>query len=68
MIIVNVFGLVQSYIVAYAGGRSYGVQLANSVCETHVEQKITRLELHEKQGYKAYEVWEIKKYCQEPSP
>ena len=44
MIIVNVFGLVLSYIVAYAGGRSYGVQLENSVCETHVEQKITRLE------------------------
>ena len=56
MIIVNVFGLVQSYIVAYAGGRSYGVQLANSVCETHVEHKITKLELHEKLGYKAYEV------------
>ena len=34
MIIVNVFGLVLSYIVAYAGGRSYGVQLENSVCET----------------------------------
>ena len=59
MIIVNVLGLVQSYIVAYAGGRSYGVQLANSVCETHVEQKITGLELHEKLGYKAYEVWEV---------
>ena len=42
--------------------------LANSVCETHVEQKITKLELHEKLGYKAYEVWEIKKYCQEPRP
>ena len=37
-------GRSNSYIVAYAGGRSYGVQLANSVCETHVEQKISRLE------------------------
>ena len=55
-------------MVAYAGGRSYGVQLANSVCKTHVEQKIIRLELHEKLGYKASEVWEIKEYCQEPSP
>ena len=27
-----------------------------------------RLEFHEKLGYKAYEVWEIKKHCQEPSP
>ena len=44
MIIVNVFGLLWSYIVAYAGGRSYGVQVEDSVCETHVEQKITRLE------------------------
>ena len=35
MIIVNVFGLVQSYnIVAYAGGRSYGVHLENGVRET----------------------------------
>ena len=68
MIIVNVFGLVQSYVVAYAGGRSHGVQLENSVCETHVPQKITRLEQHEKQGYKAYEVWEMKNDCQEPSP
>ena len=38
------------------------MQLANSVCETHVEQKITRLELHEKLGYKAYGVWKIKKF------
>ena len=68
MIIVNVFGLVQSYIVAYAGGRSYGVQLENSVCNTHVEQKITRLEQHEKLGCKAYEVREMEKDCQEPSP
>ena len=69
MIIVNIFGLVQSYIiVTYAGGRSYGVQLENSGCETHVEQKTTRLEQHEKLGYKAYEVWEMEKDCQEPSP
>ena len=68
MIIVNVFGLVQSYIVAYASGRSYGVQLENSVGETQVEQKITRLEQHDKLGYKAYEVWEMEKDCQEPSP
>ena len=68
MIIINAFSLVQSYIVANAGGRSYGVQLANSVCETHVEQKITKLELHEKLGYKAYEVWEMEKDCQEPNP
>ena len=62
------FGLVWSYIVAYAGGRSYGVQLANSVCETNVEQKITRLELHDKLGYKAYEVWEIKNIVRSPAP
>ena len=68
MIIVNVLGLVQSYIVAYDGGRSYGVLLENGVCETHVEQKITILEQHEKLGYKAYEVWEMEKDCQEPSP
>ena len=65
MIIVNVSGLVQSYVAAYTGGRSYGVQLDYAA---GVEQKITRLELHEKLRYKAYEVWEIKIYCQEPSP
>ena len=36
------------------------VNTVQTLTETHVEQKITRLELHEKLGYKASEVWEIK--------